>query len=293
MRACQEVGLGLGTHCSEATAAELLLKAVLQEGQHVAPLGPPTHTPPQATARRCGRRRWAWCSPLPATRPLHGATPPRTWHTPRTRRSPGSAWPPACSRVGGLGRADGEGGQTAGLSGHSAQACLLQQRSSPAGLPTRPLLSPPSLCAVRQDDPAHGWLGASPDGLIESLALEADQGGTAAVGGLPPGAAAHVAAGRGPVAGAGRGILEIKCPFNKGQPGGAAPPQHATWYYMPQVGAGSVGMCMQEGPGAGRPCCAWRLPSVCPTLATVACQQLNTRTCHLPALLACPCRSRA
>ncbi|KAI7843281.1 hypothetical protein COHA_003113 [Chlorella ohadii] len=114
---------------------------------------------------------------------------------------------------------------------------------------------------VKHDDPVHGWLGASPDGLIESLTLEAAgpslaasssaapwdaaeaaDGSSAApwdlaaaAGSLPPHVTAAVAAGHGPLAGPGRGILEIKCPHNKGQPELAVPPQHATWYYMPQV----------------------------------------------------------
>ena len=33
----------------------------------------------------------------------------------------------------------------------------------------------------------------------------------------------------------GPGVLEIKCPFNRGQPGGAVPPDVFPWYYMPQV----------------------------------------------------------
>ncbi|KAL6770754.1 hypothetical protein ACKKBF_B32530 [Auxenochlorella protothecoides x Auxenochlorella symbiontica] len=58
--------------------------------------------------------------------------------------------------------------------------------------------------AVKADDAVHGWLGASPDGLVEA-------------GAGPP------------------GLLEIKCPFNKGAPEEAWPPQHAIWYYMPQI----------------------------------------------------------
>lgn len=41
--------------------------------------------------------------------------------------------------------------------------------------------------------------------------------------------------GSGVVAGEGPGILEVKCPFNKGDPNRAAPPKLAQWYYMPQV----------------------------------------------------------
>ncbi len=33
----------------------------------------------------------------------------------------------------------------------------------------------------------------------------------------------------------GPGILEVKCPFNKGSPETAAPPRQPQWYYMPQV----------------------------------------------------------
>lgn len=139
-----------------------------------------------------------------------------------------------------------------------------------------------AMLAVKHDDPVHGWLGASPDGLIESLTLDAgwspaasSSSSAAAAGagagsgaapwdaaapagatgsgaalwdaaaaapyGLPPHVAAAVAAGHGPLSGPGRGILEIKCPHNRGQPELAAPPQHATWYYMPQVRVGNDG----------------------------------------------------
>jgi uracil-DNA glycosylase len=71
---------------------------------------------------------------------------------------------------------------------------------------------------VKRDDAPHGWLGASPDGLIGGLSI-ADPG----------------APGAGPVQGAGAGVLEIKCPYNKGRPELAVPPRQAIWYYMPQV----------------------------------------------------------
>ena len=32
-------------------------------------------------------------------------------------------------------------------------------------------------------------------------------------------------------------MLEIKCPFNRGNPLAATPPREPAWYYMPQVGA--------------------------------------------------------
>ncbi len=47
--------------------------------------------------------------------------------------------------------------------------------------------------------------------------------------------AAVLGMGSGMIAGQGPGVLEIKCPFNKGDPNRAAPPKMAQWYYMPQV----------------------------------------------------------
>ncbi|KAL4434638.1 hypothetical protein ABPG77_002761 [Micractinium sp. CCAP 211/92] len=99
---------------------------------------------------------------------------------------------------------------------------------------------------VRHDDTVHGWLGASPDGLIESLALDppasAGAGDAAAAdnGGSSPSSGggwqqARPVRGAGLLVGPGRGILEIKCPYNRGQPEQAVPPPHAIWYYMPQV----------------------------------------------------------
>lgn len=66
---------------------------------------------------------------------------------------------------------------------------------------------------VKRDDVVHDWLGASPDGLVAGL-------------GIPKGSAAHID---------GPGILEIKCPYNKGHPELAQPPKRAIWYYMPQI----------------------------------------------------------
>lgn len=102
---------------------------------------------------------------------------------------------------------------------------------------TSPFLTCLRFSAVKHDDPVHGWLGASPDGIIEALSLDTPAAGAAAAAaGLPPGVWGSVAQGAGPLAGPGRGILEIKCPYNRGQPELAVPPKHATWYYMPQVG---------------------------------------------------------
>ena len=41
--------------------------------------------------------------------------------------------------------------------------------------------------------------------------------------------------GAGVFAGDGAGVVEIKCPFNKGDPNSATPPKLPQWYYMPQV----------------------------------------------------------
>lgn len=109
-------------------------------------------------------------------------------------------------------------------------------------------------CAVKHDDAPHGWLGASPDGLIQGLATHTltntgGRGSSSGGGGtstpvFPPETAAAAAVagwgggaarGAGVVGGEGAGVLEVKCPFNKGRPELAVPPQHAIWYYMPQV----------------------------------------------------------
>ncbi|CAL8467373.1 g6910 [Coccomyxa elongata] len=72
--------------------------------------------------------------------------------------------------------------------------------------------------SVLRDDVVHGWLGASPDGLIDSLAVTPGAGQQGVLAG-----------------GSGPGVLEIKCPFNRGRPTAAAPPKQPPWYYMPQV----------------------------------------------------------
>ncbi|CAG9465778.1 unnamed protein product [Pedinophyceae sp. YPF-701] len=65
--------------------------------------------------------------------------------------------------------------------------------------------------------PAHSWLGASPDGLVDGSRL---------------GAGASVPRSMVP---AGPGVLEIKCPFNGGRPEMAQPWRVAPYYYMPQL----------------------------------------------------------
>jgi putative phage-type endonuclease len=99
---------------------------------------------------------------------------------------------------------------------------------------------------VKHDDPPHGWLGASPDGLVQGLeiihsnsttnstnstttagdGLNVNTGGN---NGLNSPSSSKSSLGQGP------GILEIKCPYNKGRPELAVPPQRAIWYYMPQL----------------------------------------------------------
>ncbi|KAK9819245.1 hypothetical protein WJX81_006301 [Elliptochloris bilobata] len=78
---------------------------------------------------------------------------------------------------------------------------------------------------VLRDDDVHGWLGASPDGLIDGLLAQPSTG--------DPGAA--LGSGARVLAGAGAGVLEIKCPYNRGKPLAATPPRTPAWYYMPQV----------------------------------------------------------
>jgi len=77
---------------------------------------------------------------------------------------------------------------------------------------------------VKKDDVVHDWLGASPDGLVAGLGLLQEQGGKQGEIGLTLGSNSI-----------GPGILEIKCPFNKGRPDLAEPPRRAIWYYMPQI----------------------------------------------------------
>lgn len=83
---------------------------------------------------------------------------------------------------------------------------------------------------VKHDDPPHSWLGASPDGLM---------GGLGILDGDPR--SMTTASDRScnfeslPLSLNGPGILEIKCPYNRGHPENAVPPSKAIWYYMPQL----------------------------------------------------------
>lgn len=72
------------------------------------------------------------------------------------------------------------------------------------------------LFRVLSPDEAELWLGASPDGLIAATAAslpdDIDKGEDCSPG-----------------------VLEIKCPWNKGRPESARPYPNVPWYYMPQV----------------------------------------------------------
>lgn len=90
---------------------------------------------------------------------------------------------------------------------------------------------------VKHDDPPHGWLGASPDGLIQGLSIRGSNSHRAPT--TPPSQQLSypptLSTAPTTVLGPGPGILEIKCPFNKGRPELAVPPARAIWYYMPQM----------------------------------------------------------
>ena len=65
------------------------------------------------------------------------------------------------------------------------------------------------LFQLLSNDDAELWIGASPDGLIGTTAADID--------------------------GEAGGVLEIKCPFNRGSPQTAKPYDKVPWYYIPQV----------------------------------------------------------
>lgn len=71
-------------------------------------------------------------------------------------------------------------------------------------------------------DRAHDWIGGSPDGLIHMQQPEHIDS--------PQGSFVH-----GLSLATGDGVLEIKCPFNRGKPNDARPPLKAPYYYVPQV----------------------------------------------------------
>ena len=63
------------------------------------------------------------------------------------------------------------------------------------------------------------------------------------------------------LAGAGAGVLEIKCPFNRGSPEAATPPRAPAWYYMPQVGGAQgsmLGYCSVSRKCCGKLCACHR-----------------------------------
>eukprot|EP00245_Coleochaete_scutata_P014063 TRINITY_DN5893_c0_g2_i2.p1 TRINITY_DN5893_c0_g2~~TRINITY_DN5893_c0_g2_i2.p1 ORF type:complete len:655 (+),score=99.73 TRINITY_DN5893_c0_g2_i2:71-2035(+) len=65
-----------------------------------------------------------------------------------------------------------------------------------------------AFCVYREGEDEHSWLGASPDGLVAADALSLNKG---------------------------RGLLEVKCPFNKGRPLAATPYPRVPHYYIPQA----------------------------------------------------------
>jgi len=145
-------------------------------------------------------------------------------------------------------------GNAATAYGTAAEAPALAAYAAATGLPVTDCAF-----AVLKPDPAHDWLGASPDGLVPAAGEVPGPGG-ASPGLAPPppcppapGAAAALAAA---AAAGGPGILEIKCPFNRGSPGDGLPwgsmsssgaydkrggaysastPRPPPFYYMPQV----------------------------------------------------------
>lgn len=77
---------------------------------------------------------------------------------------------------------------------------------------------------VKKDDVVHDWLGASPDGLVTGLGLLEEKAPNKSKSD-----SFIELQSKGP------GVLEIKCPYNKGRPDLAEPPTKAIWYYMPQI----------------------------------------------------------
>ena len=92
---------------------------------------------------------------------------------------------------------------------------------------------------VKHDDPPHGWLGASPDGLVQGLEIRTTSSTTentnSSTGGSNLILPNNTSSSSSSSLGQGPGILEIKCPYNKGRPDLAVPPRQAIWYYMPQL----------------------------------------------------------
>ena len=81
------------------------------------------------------------------------------------------------------------------------------------------------LFRVLSPDEAELWLGASPDGLVSGAGTEGARDASS-VSVFPGGAGDAPAA---------PGVLEIKCPWNKGDPLGAVPYPTVPWYYVPQA----------------------------------------------------------
>jgi hypothetical protein len=87
---------------------------------------------------------------------------------------------------------------------------------------------------VLSEDDAHDWLGASPDGLIELVVGGNGKGGEEELLSLSSSLSAD-ADGKTFSNLGGGGVLEIKCPFNRGSPHEAIPWRSPPHYYVPQV----------------------------------------------------------
>ncbi len=98
----------------------------------------------------------------------------------------------------------------------------------------------PCMFRVRRADDVHGWLGASPDGLVAGMGSLRGKGGLRHEGGgrevgrvrphVPMSIAGFVVEGAGVFEGSGDGLVEIKCPYNKGNVMDAVAPFQPQWY---------------------------------------------------------------
>jgi len=75
-------------------------------------------------------------------------------------------------------------------------------------------------------DEAELWMGASPDGLVVAATTDAAEYNSEVVNNADASDSLNSNE---------RGILEVKCPFNRGKPLEAKPYPKVPWYYVPQV----------------------------------------------------------
>lgn len=101
----------------------------------------------------------------------------------------------------------------------------------------------PCMFRVRRSDDVHGWLGASPDGLVAGMGSSGEGGGGQVVvgeqgrqvvvgeqGRVSVHVPGFVVEGACVMAGMGDGLVEIKCPYNKGNVMNAVAPFQPQWY---------------------------------------------------------------